>query len=243
MALGLFFVFLKIGRKLRFWRAATRPQTSWMTREICVVAAFYPVVIVNFLWPGAWLSLAGSLFALAFLYCQAKILHMARGIPAWRVPLVPWMIVATGLFEGLGLLALLLALPVGLGRPGAFVPFAGLALVAVNAALWIAYRRSAASEGIPPLARRVINASSLPLHVVGHAIPALLFAVALASPALAQVCLGVAGIAAIAGGVFLKFTLVVRAAYQQGFTMPSVPQRGSGTRAAPHRTGGLSTAP
>src|SRR5262249_45125104 len=100
MALGLFCVFLKIGRKLRFWRAVSRPQTSWMTRELYLVAAFYPAVIANLLWPNAWLSLAGGALALAFLYCQAKILHQARGIPAWRVPLMPWMIGATGLLEG-----------------------------------------------------------------------------------------------------------------------------------------------
>src|SRR5690606_24219874 len=33
MAVGLFFVFLEIGRKLRFLNVLRRPQTSWMTRE------------------------------------------------------------------------------------------------------------------------------------------------------------------------------------------------------------------
>jgi phenylacetyl-CoA:acceptor oxidoreductase subunit 2 len=55
---------------------------------------------------------------------------------------------------------------------------------------------------------------------------------------LAYVYLGVAGVAAIAGGAFWKFTVIVRAGYQQGFALPAVPQRGSGTRAAPVRIGG-----
>jgi phenylacetyl-CoA:acceptor oxidoreductase subunit 1 len=238
MAVGLFCVFLKIGRKLRFWRAVSRPQTSWMTRELYAVAVFYPLVLANLLWPSAILALLGGAMALVFLWCQAKILHKARGIPAWRVPLMPWMLLATGLLEGTGLLALLLAWFKGLGQPGILVPVAGLALAAVNAALWIAYRRTAKEEGIVPLARRVIGENSLTLHLVGHALPALMFLLALANPALLWVYLGIGGVAAIAGGAFWKFTIILRAGYQQGFALPAVPQRGSGARAAPVRAGG-----
>ena len=238
MAVGLFCVFLKIGRKLRFWRAVSRPQTSWMTRELYAVAVLYPAILANLLWPSAILSLLAGALALVFLWCQAKILHRARGIPAWRVPLMPWMLLATGLLEGTGLLALLLAWLKGLGQPGILVPVAGLALVAVNAALWIAYRGTAKEEGIVPLARRVIGDNSLTLHIVGHALPALMFALTLINPALMQVYLGVAGVAAIAGGAFWKFTIIVRAGYQQGFVVPAVPQRGSGARAAPPRVQG-----
>jgi phenylacetyl-CoA:acceptor oxidoreductase subunit 1 len=243
MALGLFFVFLKIGRKLRFWRAVSRPQTSWMTRELYVVVAFYPAVLANLLWPSALLSALGGLLALAFVFCQAKILHMARGIPAWRVPLIPWMILATGLLEGLGVAALLLAWFKGLGEPRALLAVAGLALVAVNAGLWVAYRRTAAEEGVVPLARRVIGDNSLTVHLVGHALPALMFLLALVNPSLATIYLGVAGVAAIAGGAFWKFTLIVRAGFQQGFSLPAVPQRGSGARAAPPRLAGTTVRP
>jgi len=237
MAVGLFCVFLKIGRKLRFWRAVSRPQTSWMTRELYVVAIFYPAVLANLLWPSAILSALGGLLALGFLYCQARILHMARGIPAWRVPLMPWMLLATGLLEGLGLLLMLLTWLRGIGTAGALLPIAGLALVAVNAALWWAYRATAKEEGIVPLARRVIGENSLALHLVGHGVPALMCVLALVNPALAPFYLGIAGIGAVAGGAFWKFTIIVRAGYQQGFGVPAVPQRGSGARAAPTRPG------
>ena len=235
MAIGLFFVFLKIGRKLRFWRAVSRPQTSWMTREIYAVGVFYPAVLAGFVWPGALPALAGAAAAIAFLVCQAKILHLARGIPAWRVPLIPWMIAATGLLEGLGLLALASFLFHGLATSAPSLAVAGLALVALNAALWVRYRATAAACGIVPLARRTIGAISLPLHVAGHALPALLFALALAIPGIAPACLAAGGALAIAGGALWKFMLVARGGYQQGFAMPMLPQRGSGTRAAPTR--------
>jgi phenylacetyl-CoA:acceptor oxidoreductase subunit 1 len=235
MAVGLFFVFLKIGRKLRFWRATSRPQTSWMTREIYAVALFYAAVLANLVWPGALLSMLAGVFALVFLVCQAKILHLARGISAWRVPLVPWMIVASGLLEGLGLMTLMLLWIKGFGTPAPSLALAGLALVAANAGLWAAYRAGAASAGIVPLSRRLIGRISLPLHLVGHAFPAAMFALALASPDIARACLGAASIAVLAGGAFWKFMLIVRGGYQQGFSMPMLPQRGSGTCAAPAR--------
>ena len=47
----------------------------------------------------------------------------------------------------------------------------------------------------------------------------------------------VAGAGAVLGGTAWKFTVITRAAFQQGFAMPWLPRRGSGTRAAPFRDG------
>jgi hypothetical protein len=96
--------------------------------------------------------------------------------------------------------------------------------------LWWAH-----NNGIVPLSRRLIAKINLPLHLAGHAFPALMFVLALTSPDIARVCLGAGGIAALAGGACWKFMLIVRGGYQQGFSLPMLPQRGSGTRAAPGR--------
>ena len=173
--------------------------------------------------------------ALAFLFCQAKILHLARGIPAWRVPLIPWMIVASGLLEGLGLLALALAWNPSWQQSKASLPVAGLVLVAINVALWVTYRTTATQQGIGPLARQVLRRTSLPLHLVGHVMPAFGFAMAIIELDHFSLYLFVGGAAAIAGGALWKFSLIVHAGYQQGFALDRVPQRGSGNRAAPPR--------
>jgi phenylacetyl-CoA:acceptor oxidoreductase subunit 1 len=106
MAVGLFFVFLEIGRKLRFFNVLRRPQSSWMTRETYVVAVFYPALLADLIWPSAALHLLIGLAAAAFLFCQARILYAAKGIPAWRHPLIPWMLAATGLAEGAAFITL-----------------------------------------------------------------------------------------------------------------------------------------
>lgn len=225
VSIGLFCVFLKIGRQMRFWRAVSRPQTSWMTRELYAALVFYPSVLASLLAPGAVPFALASLSAAAFLVCQAKILHRARGVPAWRAPLVPWMIVASGLFEGWGALAVS-------GRiPG--IAWVGIGFAVINAILWRTYVGTAKAQGIPPLSRREFRRLSVPLHLVGHVAPAVLAIVAAYSGS--AVLLALAGLAAIAGGAMWKFNVIVRAGYLQGFQLPRVPQRGSGARAAPAR--------
>src|SRR3990170_1167748 len=92
-----------------------RPQSSWMTRETWCVGVFYPAVAAGTLAPHPALDLLAALAALGFLICQGRMVYASKGIAAWRTPLVPWMLVATGLFEGLGLLAVAAALGAGQG--------------------------------------------------------------------------------------------------------------------------------
>jgi len=101
MAGGLFCVWLKIGRKLRAAFAVLRPQSSWMSREIYIVGVYYPAIAAWLLWPNDWLLLIAGTAALAFLYCQARILQACMGIPAWRIPMMVWMLLVSGLFEGI----------------------------------------------------------------------------------------------------------------------------------------------
>lgn len=233
VAMGLFCVFLKIGRQLRFWRAAARPHSSWMSRELYAVLVFFPSVLGCLLAPGKGVFALAGISAGAFLFCQAKILHRARGIPAWRAPLVPWMIIASGLLEGCGALALMLAV---FGRlPGHGMTIAVIALAAINATLWRAYVGSARDEGIAPLARGVLKRIGGPLHLFGHVLPVGLATFALVSPANAAVPLAIAGVSVIAGGALWKYSLIVRAGFNQGFRLSHMPQRGSGSYAAPTR--------
>ena len=233
VSIGLFCVFLKIGRQLRFWRAAARPHSSWMSRELYAVLVFFPAVLVCLIAPGAGAFALAGLSAAAFLFCQAKILHRARGIPAWRAPLVPWMILASGLLEGCGALALVLVLSGG--SPSAAIGTAIVVLAAANAALWRAYVGRARSEGIAPLARQVLASLGTPLHLIGHALPIVAVVLAWIVPANASALLALAGLASIAGGALWKYALIVRAGFTQGFKLSHMPQRGSGSRAAPSR--------
>ena len=237
MGIGLFFVFMEIGQKMRFWRALMRPQSSWMTRETYAVAVFYPALLADLIWPGPVLHLVVALSALAFLYCQARILHAAKGIPAWRVGLIPTMLLLTGLLEGVGLLGIASGLASWRFEASmAFISTWGALLALANMLIWQRYFAFAKRDGVPPLARAELQKLTPALRLIGHITPLVLFALA---AAFSESLLAIAGFAAVTGGVMWKFTVITRACHQQGFAMPKMPQRGSGDRAAPARLGGL----
>ena len=262
MGIGLLFVFAEIGRPARFLYVLRRPGSSWMTRETCAVAVFYPAVAADLVWPSPALHALIALAAAAFLLCQGKILHAGKGIPAWRHPLVPWMLVASGLYEGVALAILGLEGLVVLGFEVAFflVTLLGLAgaaalLAGANAALFRAYRRGAAKAGVGPLSRRDLDAIAGRVQWLGRLAPPALFGAAGVMILLGGLAVYVApqyvwiagvGIplalvagaaCALWGGALWKHTLVTRACHQQGFALPRLPRRGSGSRAAPARFG------
>lgn len=241
MSIGLVCVFLKIGRQVRFWRAFARPNTSWMSRELYVVVVLFGALAVELVWRHPIIETVIAFAAVAFVYCQAQILHAAKGIPAWRAPLIPAMILASGLFEGVGMVALLTGLVPSMVKASVMIAGAGLLLTMVNAALFHRYRSTARQGGIPPLARRALDDLAPIVHSMGHGLPALLFFVALVAPIDPATLLPLAGISALAGGFWWKFVVVTRASFQQGFALPRAPQRGSGKRAAPARLGGMPT--
>lgn len=238
MAGGLLSVFMKLGRPARSWRALLRPGTSWMTRELYMVALFFPAVVAGVLWqsPIAFAVAGGS--AAGFLLCQAQILYRARGIPAWRAPLIPYMVIASGLLEGLGLLAFFIGLPKGFPIELQGLGEAAIGLILVNAVLWKFYRDGARANGIPPLARDAIAESDQAIRVGGHWAPLVLFALAVLAPKIPLTILTIAGVAAMAGGAFWKWTVILRAGYFEGFHLAKTPQRGSGNFAAPARLDG-----
>jgi phenylacetyl-CoA:acceptor oxidoreductase subunit 2 len=242
MASGLFFVFLEIARKFRFAYVILRPQSSWMSREAFVAGVYFPTLAAYWLWSQDWLLWIAGIATLAYLYCQAQILYGGKGIPAWRAPLIPWMLVATGLLEGTGLYALAHGVRPESFPVGARMAGLGFGLAVINAALWIRYRGSAKARGIPPLARRVLDRYTPIHHLVAHALPAMAFAAALLGPGAPAWLIAVGGAAAVAGGAAWKILVITRACYQQGFALAKLPQRGSGEYAAPARLEGYRAA-
>ncbi len=164
------------------------------------------------------------------------MLHAGKGIPAWRVPLMPYMLVATGLFEGVGLLSIAQLIVPERMDLGSGVSALGALVALLNAGLWRLYRVLAPGWGIGPLARCVLKRATPVLHIFGHLLPVAFYALALGLAWRSEetlVAVAVAGIGAVFGGIWWKFAVITRACHQQGFALPRLPQRGSGRRAAP----------
>ena len=239
IAAGLLLVWLEIGRPWRFINVLLQPQQSWMTREAWAAILLFAQGLATTWFESSWLLGTAALAGLAFLYCQARILAAAKGIPAWREPRIVPLIFATGICEGAGLFLVAAAFMPAL-EPLRIVVAAGLAvLVGVRGVSWRAYLNSLEGGGAPIRTLAVLKAFHVWFLVLGIAIPMATSVAAFMAPApgAALALALVAGSTAVAAGWRLKFILITRAAYNQGFALAHVPVRGSGTPGPPVRPG------
>lgn len=225
VGLGLFFVSLELGRPLRALNVFRNPHTSWMGREAWTTMALFPAGIAAAAGFTAFAWVAAVL-ALVFVYCQGRMLQAARGIPAWREPLVAPLFVVTALAEGGGWFFVAGALHRA-GTQEALVAFGLFVLVRVF--VWLAYRRrlaGGAARGAAIALDRAGRALQIAGTVVPLAIVVLVVAGAVSGPTIVPL-VALAGVGAAVAGAYAKYTLVVRAAFNQGFAIKHLPVRGA----------------
>ena len=205
MMLGLGVLFFKIGRPMRFLNVFRQPARSWMSREAWIAAFFFPAAAWSIAVGNTAVQAVASLLAIAFLIAQAMILKEAKGIPAWRQAAIVPLIVLTGLTEGAGLLAL--AVPV-------LVPLA--VLIVLRGIAWLVYFNSFVRAGGPQRAVFELRRLGSYLLVFGTLLPVALIFAAVAGLPLATAA---AAVCAVVVGWAMKFILVTRAGYQQGYAL------------------------
>ncbi len=225
IAAGLALVWLEIGKPWRALHVFFHPRTSWMTREGIVAGALIPLGVAAALLASPALAWLTAVLAVGFLYCQARILRAARGIPAWRRREIVPLLLAAGLAEGC-------AFALVIGPRGAFPLGLALAAVLVREGVWRAYRRGLAHDPeaaaslvvfAAPLARRlrVLHRAGLVLIAVALAMSIVL------APAVIVPSLGVVGGALVAfSGWGVKILLITRAAFTRALVIPMTPIRG-----------------
>jgi phenylacetyl-CoA:acceptor oxidoreductase subunit 2 len=211
VAAGLGAVWLEIGRKLRAVHVFFNPFTSWMTRESLAALLLFGFGISFLIFNLTGLQFVAAMAALAFLYCQGRILRAAKGIPAWRAPQVVTLIMTTGLVEGTGLLMLM--------NVDLLVTSLFTAAVIARGFAWSGYRAALRQ----PAVRAALEPAGKALIQIGTLAP---LALVLGGIFLPQAAI-LAAIAAILAGWWLKFVLVTRAALNQGFSLPQLPVRGT----------------
>ena len=215
VAAGLGMVWLEIGRKLRAIHVFYNPFTSWMTRESFAATLLFAFAAIDLLFPSRIILGGAALASLAFLYCQARILRAAKGIPAWRAPQVVALIATTGLAEGTGLMMLM--------KPELLVISLFAAAVMARGFAWSGYWAALRAASQQSAGRAALETAGKALIQIGTLVPLALVFGWIFQPQAAML----AAIAAILTGWRLKYVLVTRAALNQGFALPQLPVRGA----------------
>lgn len=225
VAAGLACVFAEIGRPLRAMNVLIHARRSWMTREALVAPFLFIAGTAAAITGSSALAWVAAAFALAFVYCQARILRAAKGIPAWRDALLTPFILATSLAEGAGVFWLC-AMHHRAGTSLLLTAFGGLVVLRLFA--WLVYRRSVADQAAAPALVALDRAGKV-LQFAGTLLPLVLVTfvgTGLAGQAATLPLAAVAGLAAVASGAWVKWALVMRAGFNQGFAVPHLPVRG-----------------
>jgi len=193
IALGLFLVWVKIGRPWRFVHVLRQPQRSWMSREAWIAGLLFPLTAYAIWWQSSVWMIFAAVVGLLFLFSQAMILREAKGVPAWRTQSVVPLIVCTGLAEGGGvfLIAADLLAPFAANAPVASA--AVVILAAVRAWTWRSYLHSLAAEGAPTRTFVALESVRPWFLVLGLAVPVLLILLSFAAPNSAPILLTLAG--------------------------------------------------
>jgi phenylacetyl-CoA:acceptor oxidoreductase subunit 2 len=222
VGLGLSCVWLEIGRPLRALNVFLNPRRSWMSREaIAAVLLFASGGLALFVDP-SW-RWAAAAIALAFVYCQARMIGAARGIPAWREPRVVPLLIVTALAEGGGLWVL--AVSSAGARGVGLLAFA--ALLVIRGLAWPDYRRRVKVAA----AKSALDRAGRVLQAIGLLLPLSLLAAIQAGAEAAAFLAALAGLAAAGAGAYFKLVLITRAGYNQGFALAHLPVRGKRSRA------------
>lgn len=224
---GLFCVWLEIGRPWRFLNVYSHAKLSWMTREAMVAPPFFVLSLLALItsWPILWLAAAAT--GLVFLYCQGRILLAARGIPAWRQSGIVPLIMATGITEGLGLFAIIATLAGMEPHLLQIIIQALLTMVLIRYLTWYNYRKSLGQTGAPTKTFGALDGGLLNLSFRTSLVVLIIVAAAFIVP----LFLIPGGLLALLTGWGFKFTLITKAAYNQGYAIEQMPVRGAGDSA------------
>jgi phenylacetyl-CoA:acceptor oxidoreductase subunit 2 len=233
VGLGLFLVWLEIGRPWRALNVFFHPQTSWMTREASVAIVLFPVTAAAVWWQNSLLFSIAAVLGALFLFCQGRILRAARGIPAWREPAIVPLIVSTGLTEGVALLMLLFA---AFGGSAGSLVYALVVLIVLRSWAFYSYREALQRAQAPAAALARISALRTPFLLIGNVLPVFLALVPITAPPVAAP-VPLAALLALLAGWYMKFVLVAQAAFVQGYGV-GVLQRGRPSPREPIRRAG-----
>jgi len=222
---GLLMVLAELGRPWRAINVIFHPQTSWMTREALLAGPMFALALAAAWFNSKGLMIVAGATGLAYLYCQARMLHGGKGIAAWRDPASIPLMILTGLAEGAGLLAI-----------AAIFRYPPVVYAVINAMLflvifrlwaWRKYRQSLA-EHAPDAANRVIAGFNRTMTLGGGVLPFVLGTGGILMPAYAAPLFLLAALNTVVIGWAMKHMIVTRASYNQGFAIAHRPERSAG---------------
>lgn len=228
------FHILFLGQPLKFWRAFTRPQSSWISRGVIIMSVFVVFgglyvlpAIPGFSWlPWDAQSLLGNtLLVVAIIAALAEIIYVgfllasSPSIPFWNTGLLPILFVTYSLLDGAGL-TFIIAPAMGneainihqLKRIEIWLTL--FAIINILAYIWTMYHTTLAGKEsvIELLKGRIATTFIGGVLIVGILIP-LPVAIYAHFTLMPYAILGLTALMALAGGFLLRYSILKAGIY------------------------------
>ena len=153
VALGCVFLLMDLGTPANFWRAAFRPNSSWIARGTIIITIFMflsAVHIAYWLWPFDRLMTdesarhcvgsVGLIFAFGTMVYTGILLSAARPIAVWSTAMLPLLFLVSALSTGIMTIILLASLfTTGLGDKIHLLARIDLALIVLEMIVLVFY--------------------------------------------------------------------------------------------------------
>ncbi len=118
--IGCMFLILDLGTPANFWRAAMRPNTSWIARGTIIISLFMIIDAIHiafWIWPFGsalqdaaetrhFIAVLGAIFAFGTMVYTGILLGAARPIAFWSTALLPLLFLVSALSTGAMAIAL-----------------------------------------------------------------------------------------------------------------------------------------
>lgn len=96
---------IHLGRPERFWRAMTRPNTSWIARTVWAMGAFTVISVIYLLLPAgsqAWeiFRVLAIISAVVVAITDGFVMNDSPAIPIWNTAMIPFLFLLYSLLGG-----------------------------------------------------------------------------------------------------------------------------------------------
>ncbi len=184
VTVGCVFLILDLGTPVNFWRAAMRPNTSWIARGTIIISIFMIlsfIHVVSWPWPsdapaeftGAsrCLGAVGAIFAFGTMIYTGILLAASRPIAFWSTAMLPLLFLVSALSTGI--MAVVLIASFGSGNEGPIHSLAMFDIPLLILEVFVLGFFLQATHRVPESrasAQLVLNGSVAPLFWLGVAV-------------------------------------------------------------------------
>ncbi len=151
---------IHLGRPERFWRALSRPQTSWIARTVWAMGIFTAIAVIYLLLPEgstAWhvFRVLAGIFAIIVAVSDGFVVNASPAIPLWNTAMMPFLFLLYSLLAGTTVYLFMTASGLVSSVHAAYLEHMEIALIIVNLIAVLIYLLSISNSS--PAARQSLQ--------------------------------------------------------------------------------------